>query len=66
MKSRKLIAALAAAGVTIGTAGTASAKPNDIFDVHASAFKEPGDKGRPDIFGAPGKPEIGPPGLYQG
>lgn len=28
----------------------------------ASRFKEPGDKGRPDIFGAPGKPEIGPPG----
>jgi hypothetical protein len=28
----------------------------------ASRFKEPGDKGRPDIFGAPGKPVIGPPG----
>lgn len=28
----------------------------------ASRFKEPGDKGRPDIFGPPGKPVIGPPG----
>ena len=28
----------------------------------ASRFKGPGDKGRPDIFGPPGKPVIGPPG----
>jgi hypothetical protein len=28
----------------------------------ASRFKGPGDKGRPDVFGPPGKPVIGPPG----
>jgi hypothetical protein len=27
-------------------------------------FKGPGDKGRPDLFGPPGKPVIGPPGQY--
>ena len=39
-----------------------STKPN-VPVVHvASRFKEPGDKGRPDKFGPPGKPVIGPPG----
>jgi hypothetical protein len=28
----------------------------------ASRFKEAGDKGRPDLFGLPGEPVIGPPG----
>ena len=28
----------------------------------ASRFKEPGQKGRPAIFGPPGPPVIGPPG----
>ncbi|MEX2375327.1 MAG: hypothetical protein WD942_07035 [Dehalococcoidia bacterium] len=28
----------------------------------ASRFKAPGQKGRPEIFGPPGKPVIGPPG----
>jgi hypothetical protein len=28
----------------------------------ASRFKEPGQKGRPEVFGPPGKPVIGPPG----
>ena len=36
------------------------------FDILASRFKEPGDKGRPDSFGPPGKPDIGPPGHYEG
>lgn len=39
------------------------APPQKDAVVHvASRFKEPGDKGRPDIFGPPGKPVIGPPG----
>jgi hypothetical protein len=39
------------------------APSNEAPVVHvASRFKEPGDKGRPDIFGSPGKPVIGPPG----
>ena len=29
-------------------------------------FKGPGDKGRPDLFGPPGPPVIGPPGQYFG
>ena len=36
------------------------------FDILASRFKGPGDKGRPDKFGPPGKPDIGPPGHYAG
>jgi hypothetical protein len=36
------------------------------FDTLASRFKPPGDHGRPDLFGPPGPPEIGPPGHYQG
>ena len=36
------------------------------FDILASRFKGPGDKGRPDVFGPPGKPDIGPPGHYEG
>ncbi|MCW5713420.1 MAG: hypothetical protein KIT43_02730 [Bauldia sp.] len=67
-KSSKLLQALAAAGVaasvTMGGVGSASAaKPDSTF---ASRFKEPGDTGRPDIFGPPGKPVIGPPGQYEG
>lgn len=27
-------------------------------------FKDSGDKGRPDFFGPPGKPQFGPPGQY--
>jgi len=27
-------------------------------------FKGPDDKGRPDLFGPPGRPVIGPPGQY--
>jgi hypothetical protein len=33
---------------------------------HGGPFKAPGDKGRPDIFGPPGPPVIGPPGQYFG
>jgi hypothetical protein len=29
-------------------------------------FKEPGEKGRPALFGPPGVPVIGPPGQYFG
>jgi hypothetical protein len=28
----------------------------------AARFKDPGQKGRPDLFGEPGPPVIGPPG----
>ncbi len=38
----------------------------DAFYQLASRFKGPGDKGRPDKFGPPGKPDIGPPGHYAG
>ena len=30
----------------------------------AARFKDKGEKGRPEAFGAPGKPDIGPPGQY--
>ena len=29
-------------------------------------FKDRTDHGRPDAFGPPGRPEIGPPGQYEG
>lgn len=38
----------------------------DAFQVLASRFKDPGDKGRPDSFGPPGQPDIGAPGQYSG
>jgi hypothetical protein len=43
-----------------------SSAASDAFDQLASRFKDKGDKGRPDSFGAPGKPDIGPPGHYAG
>ena len=43
-----------------------SAIAPEAFRELASRFKEPGDTGRPDIFGPPGPPEIGPPGQYPG
>ena len=43
-----------------------SADATSAFDTLASRFKPPGDSGRPDIFGPPGKPVIGPPGHYEG
>ena len=36
------------------------------FDLLAARFKSRDDKGRPDKFGPPGKPDIGPPGHYDG
>jgi hypothetical protein len=30
----------------------------------AGRFKDKGERGRPDSFGPPGRPDIGPPGLY--
>jgi hypothetical protein len=44
----------------------ASHAAGDAFDQLASRFKEKGEKGRPGSFGAPGKPDIGPPGHYAG
>lgn len=43
-----------------------SESAGDAFYLLASRFKGPGDKGRPDSFGPPGKPDIGPPGHYAG
>ena len=37
-----------------------------LFDQLVGRFKEPGDRGRPDIFGPPGIPDIHPPGHYFG
>ncbi len=69
-KPSKLLQALAAAGVvagvTISGVGQAEAKSHKADSAFASRFKEPGDHGRPDIFGPPGKPVIGPPGQYEG
>ena len=66
-KPSKLLQALAAAGiaagVTVGSVEVAAAKSDKAF---GSRFKAPGDQGRPDIFGPPGKPVIGPPGQYEG
>jgi hypothetical protein len=54
---------------TIGTSGEELAlvvlktTPTDVPVVHVAArFKGSDDKGRPDVFGPPGKPDIGPPG----
>jgi hypothetical protein len=33
---------------------------------NGSRFKPAGDQGRPDLFGPPGTPVIGPPGQYDG
>jgi hypothetical protein len=38
----------------------------DAFMQLAAKFKDKGDHGRPDKFGNPGPPEIGPPGHYGG
>lgn len=45
---------------------SAGVLPPEAFDVLASRFKAPGERGRPGIFGPPGPPEIGPPGQYSG
>lgn len=78
MKSRKLLSALAAAGIAAHTVGVSGAmahpsghghqvsQSHHDFDHKASRFKGPGDWGRPDIFGGPGRPDIGPPGHYGG
>ncbi|MGD9740797.1 MAG: hypothetical protein AB7O56_03440 [Bauldia sp.] len=68
-KPSKLLQALAAAGVAVGIAagsGSALADPPAWAHGPGSKFKPPGDTGRPDIFGPPGKPDIGPPGQYEG
>lgn len=69
-KPSKLLQALAAAGVAAGVTVTsveiAAAKAQKSDTTFASRFKGPGDTGRPDIFGPPGKPVIGPPGQYEG
>lgn len=39
---------------------------SSAFDILAARFKDKGDKGRPDSFGPPGPPDIGPPGQYEG
>jgi hypothetical protein len=66
----KLLQALAAAGVvagvSVGSVERAAAKADQVDTAFASRFKQPGDHGRPDIFGPPGKPVIGPPGQYEG
>jgi hypothetical protein len=95
MSSNKLLAVLAAAGLTAAGMGAASTsemtaagetfesasspaleaflqeQPTSViapeaFNILASRFKAPGERGRPDIFGPPGPPEIGPPGQYSG
>lgn len=38
----------------------------DAFDALAARFKDKSDHGRPDSFGPPGRPDIGPPGHYAG
>ncbi len=44
----------------------ASLEAAEAFDMLAARFKDKNDKGRPDVFGPPGKPAIGPPGHYEG
>lgn len=60
-KPSKLLSALAAVGIAVGISVGVGSDPS-----FAAKFKDPGDKGRPDIFGPPGKPVIGPPGQYEG
>ena len=61
-KPSKLLRALSAVGIVTGIIVGQSAVDTSF----AARFKDADDKGRPDIFGEPGKPDIGPPGQYEG